>query len=121
VPDSATVSVLAQCGGGATFMRTVVKYPQRFARAHHWLNNCVTGEWEQVGPFARAVGPLRVLFRADIAARAASFACLRASHAACFVVLRQTLEATLKQHDCRLCVTWCEDKDHTKRCVSYKS
>jgi hypothetical protein len=42
------LSVHAQCGGAATFMRAIVAQPTRFANSHHFMNNCVTGTWEPV-------------------------------------------------------------------------
>jgi hypothetical protein len=41
-----TVSLHAVCGGAATFMRTLVKYPARFRHGRHVLHNCITSVWE---------------------------------------------------------------------------
>jgi hypothetical protein len=50
--SSHRLSVHAQCGGAATFMRAIVAQPTQFANSHHFMNNCVTGTWEPVRVFS---------------------------------------------------------------------
>eukprot|EP00455_Lapot_gusevi_P044708 TRINITY_DN5624_c0_g1_i1.p1 TRINITY_DN5624_c0_g1~~TRINITY_DN5624_c0_g1_i1.p1 ORF type:complete len:460 (+),score=50.51 TRINITY_DN5624_c0_g1_i1:107-1486(+) len=72
------VSVLAHCGGAATFMRTFILHPKRFAGCHHVFHNNVISEWP--------VG----------------------------------LDAAFEREKCQVLVTWCEDSEHMRWCVSYK-
>jgi hypothetical protein len=95
---TAPVSVMARCGGAATTMRCVCRYPRRFAGMPLVFHNSVTSEWlpafDQVG--LRAV-------------------CARAPDRR----LTATAQA-LQEHGCRLLVTWRPDPDHAVWCVSYK-
>ncbi|CAF0754404.1 unnamed protein product [Didymodactylos carnosus] len=47
---SKPISVLAQCGGAATSIRTINRYPSWFQDRHHLINNSVTGDFGDTYP-----------------------------------------------------------------------